>query len=264
MEFHVSILLFLGAFAAGLLGPMIGLGGGFILVPMFALFFKLPFHEAVGTSLICIVATSQAFAISKRSSANTDLKLGIFLEIFTICGVIAGGLIATSLNEKILVLIFACVLTVIFSLMLRRLIKGSSADELIEGSEDLCFSKAQNYAGAGGSLAGGLMAGMLGVGGGVIKVFVLRHVMCVPFKRAAATSNFMIGITVSAGASFYLFKGLVNIGSAAPAVIGAALGAFLAGSFVHRIKSRVLEGIFLIILAYFAFRMFLDFFTLTG
>lgn len=45
------------------------------------------------------------------------------------------------------------------------------------------------------------MSGLLGIGGGVFKMPVMTLGMGIPFKVAAATSNFMIGVTAAAGAA---------------------------------------------------------------
>src|SRR5207302_974724 len=70
-------------------------------------------------------------------------------------------------------------------------------------------------AGFGVSAAAGLFSGLLGVGGGFIKVPAMNVLMRVPMKAAVATSNFMIGVTAAASAFIYYSQGLVDPGLAA-------------------------------------------------
>src|SRR5207253_1448534 len=79
-------------------------------------------------------------------------------------------------------------------------------------------------AGFGVSAAAGLFSGLLGVGGGFIKVPAMNVLMRVPMKAAVATSNFMIGVTAAASAFIYYSQGLVDPGLAAMVIIGVFSG----------------------------------------
>lgn len=246
--------LLAGSFFAGGLGSMFGLGGGFIMVPLLAVFFGLPMHTAVATSLLCIVATSQSAALAKASSKYTDVRLGIFLEIFTVIGAIGGGVLASALSGQTLKIVFSIAITCTSFFMF---IKSFSAkrQELDQGDS----YKPKNYViGSLGGIAGGLLSTLLGVGGGIIKVPILRLVMGVPFRVAVATSNFMIGITAATGAIFYFGKGFVDARVAFPCVLGVIGGAYLGGTLGPKIKSTLLEKMFVILLLYFAAKMFLS------
>src|SRR5213594_3530818 len=76
-------------------------------------------------------------------------------------------------------------------------------------------------AGFGVSAAAGVFSGLLGVGGGFIKVPAMNILMRVPMKAAVATSNFMIGVTAAASAFIYYSQGLVNPQLAAMVIVGA-------------------------------------------
>ena len=258
MDAHEFLTLLLGSGLAGFFASMLGLGGGFILVPMLALFFHLPIHTAVGTSLLCIIATSQSFALAKPAVGYTKVKNGIFLETFTLGGVIIGGTIAASVNARVLETVFGAALSVVFVLMLKKVLSGKSyADE--ENNRRVVSESVKRdlFLGSLGSFTGGVISSMLGVGGGVIKVPVLRLIMKMPFREAAATSNFMIGITAAAGASFYFIRGYVNVLFAFPCILGVVAGAFLGGNVGLKIKPRLLEAIFVLVVGYFAVKMFL-------
>ncbi|MGZ8620841.1 MAG: TSUP family transporter, partial [Actinomycetota bacterium] len=58
----VGLLLGAGGFGAGVFGSLLGLGGGILIVPLLTVGFGVPFREAVGVSLVCVIVTSSAAA----------------------------------------------------------------------------------------------------------------------------------------------------------------------------------------------------------
>ena len=111
------------------------------------------------------------------------------------------------------------------------------------------------WAGLGISFIAGIMSGMLGIGGGVFKVPAL-HLLCrVPIKAAAATSNFMIGVTATASAFLYFGRGEVRPALTAAIVLGVLAGSAL-GSIVNRyVRGRVVSQLFAALLLAVAVQM---------
>jgi hypothetical protein len=105
------------------------------------------------------------------------------------------------------------------------------------------------------SLLAGWFSGLLGVGGGIVKVPVMNSLMKVPTKVATATSNFMIGITAATGATVYFLGGFVNASIVAPVALGVLAGAAFGSRISPRIRSRYIRAAFVIILAYTAVRL---------
>jgi uncharacterized membrane protein YfcA len=112
-------------------------------------------------------------------------------------------------------------------------------------------------AGSGISVFAGLLSGLLGVGGGIIKVPAMNIIMDVPIKVATATSSYMIGITAVVSSVIYFYNGYINMDITIPAVIGVLIGA-TAGSFAAgKLKSRYIVFIILIIFTLIGVLMFL-------
>ena len=88
--FTFSLLIFGGSLLAGLLGALTGLGGGVVLVPMLALLFKVDIHYAIGASLISVIATSSGAAAAYVREGFSNIRIGMFLEIATTLGAVAG------------------------------------------------------------------------------------------------------------------------------------------------------------------------------
>lgn len=105
------------------------------------------------------------------------------------------------------------------------------------------------------SLLAGLLSGLLGVGGGFLKVPAMNLGMKVPIKVSAATSNFMIGVTAIASLFVYFARGYVLPFVAAPIALGIALGAYGGARSAQRVSPRTLGRILAAVLVFVAVQM---------
>jgi uncharacterized membrane protein YfcA len=266
---------------AGLLGSALGVGGGFIIVPMLTLALHLPIHVAIGSSLVAIVANSCTAAGVYAKARLTNVKLGLFLETATIPGAIVGGLAVAVIAPSILSALFGLVLLyVAYTMVVRRNLMSEdvpSADNSVAPDNttgNLFSSLASSYydqnlgkvvtykmkrvpAGLGGGFFAGFLSSLLGIGGGIIKVPVMHLVMGLPMKAAIATSAFMIAITTTVGALLYHYNGYVYPFIVAPLVIGIVIGARLGVELTKRVRGILLRRIFGVLLFLVALLMFL-------
>ncbi len=120
------------------------------------------------------------------------------------------------------------------------------------------------WAGLGVSFVAGNLSGLLGIGGGVFKVPAL-HLLCgVPIKAAAATSNFMIGVTAAASAFLYFGRGEVRPALTAAVVLGVLVGS-VAGSLLNRrVGGTFVQRLFAVLLLAVAVEFFLRAFGARG
>lgn len=258
-----ELLLVLSGLAAGTFGAMLGLGGGILIVPILTLGFGLPLTAAVGTSLICVIATSTGAAAVNVTAGRADVRLGITLGAATVVGAVTGGLAAAVLPDRFLAGLFAALMAYTAITMLRGLRRPSGARNRQPEAEPTTPDGpgAPNYRthrlplALGGSFAAGNVSGLLGVGGGIISVPLIRLVMGAPMRIAVATSTFMIGITAAAGAAAYLFRGEIDPRVAAPVVIGVTLGAALGATISARMRPGWLTALFVVVVGYVAVRM---------
>src|SRR5947208_16691020 len=94
---------------AGLIGAMRGMGGGIVLVPGLTLL-GMDIKHAIAISTVSVIATSSGAASAYVRDRITNLKVGMFLEMFTIIGALAGAGITVSASERPLYLLFGIVL----------------------------------------------------------------------------------------------------------------------------------------------------------
>jgi uncharacterized protein len=258
-----DLLLVLSGLAAGAFGSLLGLGGGILIVPILTLGFGVPLATAVGTSLICVIATSTGAAAINVSAGRADVRLGITLGAGTVVGALTGGVIAGYLPERLLAALFAALLAYTAFTMLRRLLGGSGIQNdavavdpaAPDGPAAPSYRVHRVPAAIGGSFLAGNVSGLLGVGGGIVTVPLVHVVIGAPVRVAVATSNFMIGMTAAAGAYAYLFRGDVDPRLAAPVVLGVAGGAAVGAAVSSRLRSSWLIALFVVVVVYVAVRM---------
>ncbi len=107
-----TILLGLGSFAAGLLGALTGLGGGVVIVPLLVLVFGVDLPDAVGTSLVAVIATSSGAAAAYVREGYSNIRIGMVLEVATTIGAVAGALLALVIAPGIISIIFGVALLI--------------------------------------------------------------------------------------------------------------------------------------------------------
>ena len=250
-----SALLLLVAigFAVGIVGALTGVGGGVILAPVVAIYFGLPMHQAIGVSLVAVIATSTATSALYVEQHVTDIRLGMTLELATTLGAFGAALMVHHIDRRTLALLFACFLTYSsFSMMGKAWRSRRREPEEIQTDYEV-----HNYPlGLAASLLAGGFSGLLGIGGGPIKVPVMNHFMKVPLRVATATSNFMIGVTAATSAFVYWGRGDVNTSVAAPLVAGVFAGSLLGARLKHRVHTFYILILLIGVTGFFAVEMF--------
>ena len=107
---ELTRLLWAASLAAGFLGALTGLGGGVVIVPLLSLAFGVDIRYAIGASLVSVIATSSGAAAAYVREGYTNLRIGMFLEIATTLGALAGASLATRLSTSTVAVVFGVVL----------------------------------------------------------------------------------------------------------------------------------------------------------
>lgn len=267
MALSLAVEILIMGFLTGILGAMVGIGGGVLLVPSLTLIFHVPIHTAIGASIVAVIATSSASASTYLESRLTNMRLGMTLETATATGGILGGLTAALLSRQVLSGIFAVALVGTAYSMFKKVKGGQPQEEIVDtgrlGStyydahlqREISYRVQKLPLGLFISFIAGNISGLLGIGGGVIKVPTMVLAMGVPMRAAAATSNFMIGVTAVASAYIYYTRGFVDPLIAAPTAIGVFLGARLSSHLAGRVNSNFLAKLLAVVLVFLAVQM---------
>ena len=252
----VSVLLVVLGFFAGLLGALTGIGGGILLSPILALHFGIPIRQAIGTSLVAVITTSAASSSVHLQRHTTDIRLGMTLELATAFGAAVTAYLVGYFNRSALEGLFAAFLLYSSFTILKRGGKVKPEEALATGNGGQTVIppyEPQRYPlGLSMSLVAGGLSGLLGIGGGPIKVPLMYIFMKVPLMVATATSNFMIGVTAAASAIVYYRRGDILVEIAAPLAVGVFLGSLLGARLAPRIHTRHLAYLLVAIMLYLA------------
>lgn len=262
-----SLILLVGAYAAGLLGSLTGLGGGVVVIPLLTLVFHVDIRYAIGAALLASIANSSGAATAYIKEGITNVRLGMFLEIATTAGAVGGALIAVFTPVNTIAVLFGVVL--IFSALMTIRKKNEHAEQT--GSKWSYVLKLNGtYPTANGEVAyklknigggfsimllAGVLSGLLGIGSGALKVLAMDGAMRIPFKVSTTTSNFMIGVTAAASAVVYLQRGYIDPGIAFPVVLGVLGGAFTGARLLTIMNPRTLRIIFCVAISFVALEM---------
>jgi uncharacterized membrane protein YfcA len=269
-----TALIALGSLVAGFLGSLTGLGGGVVIVPLLALVFHVDMRYAIGASLVSVIATSSGAAAAYVREGFSNIRIGMFLEIATTVGAIAGALIATHVSTATIAIVFGLVL--IYSAYLS--VRGQPASPVVENQDPLAralrldgdyptaegrerYTVHRIPLGFGLMFGAGTLSGLLGIGSGAVKVLAMDQAMRIPFKVSTTTSNFMIGVTAAASAGIYLARGYIDPGIAMPVVLGALAGSMLGAKVLVNARTKYLRAVFGVVIVALGIEMIFNGFT---
>ena len=261
IEYFIGLIL-IGVFA-GFASGLLGVGGGFLIVPLqyFLLQYigvnsDLAMLISLGTSLAIIIPTSLSGAYRHTRTMDSIIKPGIQLGIFGVIGGVVGGFVASGLSSRILEIIFGCLLLFV---AVNNIININKEREEAKIPFNLIT------AGIIGLLVG-FSSGLLGVGGGVFLIAILTALLGFSMIEAIGTSSIFISLTAIGGFLSYVVSGwgvstfpysigyvsLINFALiAAFSVPMASIGA----KYAHKVPQKKLKIIFSILVLYMALKM---------
>lgn len=206
MDFLLFIpLLIVVGFIVGLLGSLLGVGGGFLVVPTLTFIFDylgIPngVKFAIGTSLLVVFINSIISIFRHAKIKNINLKASLIIGIVSlIFSYITGYLVVNFINSGILKKMLGAFLM----LSAIYMAKTYHIDDKISDKKDNLL----NFAIYGAIT--GFIAGLFGVGGGLILIPILTLAKY-PVKRAVAISVGVIPLTSIGGLISYLMADTKN------------------------------------------------------
>ena len=261
IEYYLSLIII--GVCAGFASGLLGVGGGFLIVPLQYFLLKyigvnpdLAMLISLGTSLAIIIPTALSGAYRHTRTMKDIIKPGLQLGIFGIIGGAIGGFVASGLPSRILEIIFGCLLLFI---TVNNIININKEREDAKIPFNLITS------GIIGLIVG-FSSGLLGVGGGVFLIAILTALLGFSMIEAIATSSIFISLTAIGGFLSYIVSGwgvstfpysigyvsIINfILIAMFSVPFASLGANLA----HKVPQKKLKMIFSVLVLYMALKM---------
>ncbi len=248
------ILASLG-FVIGAIGTLIGVGGGFMLVPI--LLFLYPDATSMwvgGMSMWMIAVNATSGSITYYFKKTIHFKAAFAFILAALPGSVGGVLLLDYVSRSIFEKVFGIVLTIyaVF-LLLRKMDKNKSGSV----TPDSVLPRSFFVKGCWISFVVGLVATFLGLGGGVVHVPLLTHMMGFPVHLATGTSQLILGVTAWFATAVHIWHGDISLSD--PMVWqlggGAALGAQVGARFSSRVSGGVIMKILAVALLIVAVRL---------
>jgi uncharacterized membrane protein YfcA len=269
---QMPYLAFFG-FIIGAMGGFFGVGGGFLMVPMLNAVFGIPYNIAVGSDLGQMTGMATSATVRHVRFGNIDFKLGMLMIAGTASGVEAGATILEVLKHAgritifgrqvdtmtfVMSLVYAALLIFLGQAMVResmRTIKRTSGrvDLSSEAPASPVALKLRTFkmwpmvslpaSGIeaislwiilGIGFLTGFLSGMLGVGGGFIRMPALVYILGCPTVVAVGTDLFEIMFSSGYGVMTHAFKGNVQLVLVLALLIGTTIGSQLGASYTRK------------------------------
>ncbi len=233
---------------AGILGGYLGVGGGVIIVPYLTLVSGLEIKSAVPISMSAIVVNSLASSSEYLRKGMVDVELVILLSTSMVLGMLVGSTLLTVVPAMYVKLLLAFV-------MIYTAITFAGGKEKAAPDEPHAVSRPHLVVCSILSLLGGILASLVGIGGGVIVIPLMFLVIGVPLSVARGTSSFIVGISGAASVAVYLINGLVDFSQIPPAMLGTLIGGRLGGSLGTLAKPTAVKALFVALLLYVSIKL---------
>lgn len=274
MNIVEALLVLVIGFIVGVPSSMVGLGGGFIIVPVLILFFQLPAQNAIAVSLVAICGTTFSSTLGYIRQRRVDYKLGLLYDILDIPGIVLGAYITTLLPQNFLAGICGIFIILISVLVIKNKEKPCSKEKSeankasMEWTRNRIDSRGKTFKytlhspllALASSFLGGLMTGLSGLGGGIADVSTMI-LLGIPPHIAVASSEFAMAVTNGVGVVAHGFLNNILFEYALPITIGTVIGAQVGCSFAKRIKGKVIRRILSLIAVLAGLRLIYSFFT---
>lgn len=254
MQIEYIILLIIGT-VAGVLSGLFGIGGGIVIVPSLVYFLSFPLTKANGTSLAALLMPVGIFAVLTYWKAGyLRIKTSALIAIGIVIGVVFGSKIALSIPSGTLKQLYGLFLIYvsiqfigIYEIIRVKLFKLQPSEKHSENENYNIFAMILL------GIIAGILAGLFGIGGGLIIVPALIGIFHYPTKLATAASLGALLLPVGLpGVIMYYNSGQLDILSAAIVALGIVIGSIFGARIAINLPSKLVKqyfGAFLLLVA---------------
>lgn len=255
-------ILPLVGFLIGLVSVMVGLGGGFLVVPLLALVYVFSPANAVGTGLMTILLTVTVASVYYSRQRQIYYKTGLLLSVTAVPGAILGSYLTAVVPGEVIGLLVSFFLVFVAWQMVYKRPPKNNCGNLDQDpgfpEKELLSQKRNLFLGAVLCFFAGLLGGLLSIPG-VLLVPIMLLVLRMPFKAVAATSVFTMIFISLAGVSQHLALGSVNIEYALLLGSGSMFGGLLGAHLCRIANIRALHWVLAALLVFISVQMLLKF-----
>ncbi|MEI8346999.1 MAG: sulfite exporter TauE/SafE family protein [Pseudomonadota bacterium] len=263
MTFLTSVLLLILGTTIGTLGTVIGVGSGWIHVPLLMILFGFSPQDAIGTSLSIIALNTMAGSFLYTVQKRIDFNLAKRLTLAAMPGAIIGPFIVRHYTQHGLTMVFSGFLLFlayylysmrdwVFTMV--NIAKHDIMTVTTDSGKTITYNTNIEI-GIVGTFLIGFMANLLGIGGGVIHVPFMIAMMRIPPHIAVATSHFILFITSLTGTIIFAIMGHVRIDFMMVIGIGTIIGAMIGANISTNVSEKSIRKILSAVITLVALHM---------
>jgi hypothetical protein len=238
-------LLAVGA-AAGVLGSLIGLGGGFVVIPVLRLAYNVSPSLTAGASLVMVLANGISGSIAYLRQGRADVKVALLVAVTGIPACVAGALAVPHVSFAHFDEIYAGMLILFFLDIMRRRNSTKPPSLRVPGLRERTLVDARGeifrYTWSPAlvlvaGLAIGFIASFFGIGGGIVFLIVFIALFGMPPHIVTATSMLSMLFIAPVGVVTDWIQGNIDLSFAVPLAIGGLAGGQLGPQIARRLSS---------------------------
>jgi uncharacterized membrane protein YfcA len=242
MSIGLAFTLIAVGFVAGTYGTVVGVGGGFILSPVFMLFYHLPPRQAVGTALVLVWLNSLVGFLAYARKRPADYRVGGLMAITgAFASILAAPAVALLSDRMFKAILGGLLLAASIVVALRpeparsETLCGTS---VLVDQRRVALSRQGTNTVLGYGFLCGFLASFFGTGGGWLRMPILVHRLKMPVSIAVPTSLFALSVYTLIGAGAHVWLGNTFVPYSIAAGAGIIPGAVVGAAVSNRIDGR--------------------------
>ncbi|MDR1014791.1 MAG: sulfite exporter TauE/SafE family protein [Coriobacteriales bacterium] len=235
LMFVVTALL---GVVVGILSGMFGIGGGTVMIPLLHLLLRQPILTSTATSLFVIAPTAASGTFRHIRQGSVDVRAAVVIGLAGALACTVGSLVSDMLPGIAVAGLAACVILYSAVSIVRRPVDGPLGEEGAAPPSRFAAGRLRLLLCAALGLVAGLVAGIVGVGGGFVIVPVGIAYLGFSFKEASGTSLLAIALIAVPGTVAHALLGHVWYLGGLALMIGSIPGAYLGARLVDRMPER--------------------------
>ncbi|PKM92519.1 MAG: hypothetical protein CVU81_00040 [Euryarchaeota archaeon HGW-Euryarchaeota-1] len=246
----------------GFLSGLLGVGGGFIMVPVLTLAFGVPMKIAIGTDTFYIVVTALSGAYKHIKNGFVNFKIVGVIAASAIFAAQLGAMLCIETPKETVQLLFGILLLLIaFNMLIKTNIFNKNKKEgnierygfWTEFKEEKYFVSIPKALGIG-LLVGGF-SGFFGVGGAVVLIPLMLSVLRLPMHLVVGSSLLVVMLSALSGSTRYFLEGFVDIQLGIALLCGSIIGAYIGAHISSKTKPEKLKKVFAVMLIIVGLKM---------
>jgi uncharacterized membrane protein YfcA len=230
----LDLWLFLAGLAISIFGSIVGLGGGFVLVPLLRLFFGLPPAFVAGTSLALVVTNNATASVTYFLQRRIHVRTALFIA----AGGLPGSVLGAALVKNMPGHVFDWLLAIFILAVAGNLLRTARARATPRVSSNGAEARSAWFWEVALGLAVGVLVGLFGAGGGVLLIAALFAFTRFSPHEVTATAQFAILFISAFGLCAHGFQHDLQAAYAIPLVLGGAFGGPIGATVSARLKPK--------------------------